>query len=152
MHKKLLTSGIVASVLLAACSGSVTGNPSSSPGGQTTSSVSQDTGLAPGTKIADSPYASSAYLISGDPSTFDDATKTALSGFTVQRQRLVDGSLRITLTATNPEYQTQIYTLKPDQKLYFIEKALGDDAGGQDRTPRDDTAVVTDSGGTVVQP
>ena len=80
----------------------------------------------------------------------DDATKQALSGFTVDKQALSDGSTQITLNATNPEYQTQTYTLTPGQKLYFIERNLGDDQNGQDIVLGDDRAVVTESDGTIV--
>ncbi len=104
-----------------------------------------------GTKLSDSPLAASSYLISESaPTAFDAATKAALAGYDVQSAMLPDGSKQITLHATNPQYHDQSFTLKPGQKLYFVEKYLQDDPNGEEKNEKDDWGIVTDSGGTVV--
>lgn len=95
------------------------------------------------------PLSKSAYLISGP--TIDANTKTALTGFNMTKKVLADGSTEITLNSTNPEYKNQIYTVKPGQKLYFIETVLGDDSNNEDRNLGDDTAVLVDANGYIVQ-
>lgn len=95
-----------------------------------------------------SQYVQYAYLIS--TSTYDANTQKALTGFTVSKTTNPDGSLGITLNAQNPEYKTQQYTVQQGQKLYFIERSLGDDQNGQDRMLRDDTAILIDSQGNIV--
>ncbi len=91
------------------------------------------------------PYA---YLISTD--TYDANTQKALSGFKVVKSTLADGSVQITLNAQNPEYKTQTYVVKTGEKLYFIEKSLGDDRGDKDAFLGDDTAVLVDGNGYIV--
>lgn len=99
--------------------------------------------------FANSQFAQNAYLISTD--NYDAPTKQALSGFRVTKKTLANGSMEITLNATNPEYHTQVYTVKPGEKLYFIERMLGDDTGTEDLNIRDDTAVLVDASGYIVQ-
>jgi hypothetical protein len=103
---------------------------------------------ASGTKFQDSPDYKNAYLISGDALSAD--AQKALTGFDMQKQVLADGSTQITLNAINPEYQDQVYTLKPGQQLYFIESYLADDNGAVDNNPMDDHAIVVDSNGYLV--
>jgi hypothetical protein len=98
--------------------------------------------------FASSPLAQNAYLIS--TSTYDASTTRALSGFTVTKKALPDGSTQITLNSQNAEYQTQVYTIKPGEKLYFIEKFLADDSASGDRNIKDDSAVVVDKNGYIV--
>ena len=112
-------------------------------------SSSSSSGQAQKTKLADTRYAQYAFLISTDK--YDSATQAALAGFTVDRKVLADGTQQITLNAQNPEYQTQSYTVKPGQKLYFIETSMGDDPGGQEFNLGDDRAVIVDSDGYIVQ-
>lgn len=101
-----------------------------------------------GNKLADQPYASQAYLISGD--TLSASAQQALSGFTLSKSKLADGTLQIELKAVNPEYQSQQYLLKPGEQLYFIEKFGADDQGGQDANTHDDQAVVVNAQGEIV--
>ena len=98
--------------------------------------------------FSDSPLSQNAYLISTP--TYDANTKTALSGFDVTKKTLTDGSVQYTLNSTNPEYQTQTYTVKKGEKLYFIENLLTDDNGNTDKSMRDDTAVLVDANGYIV--
>jgi nitrogen fixation-related uncharacterized protein len=100
-------------------------------------------------KFSDSQYANSAYLISID--SYDSRTQQALSGFDVNKTTLADGTLHVVLTAKSAEYQTQTYDVKPGQKLYFIEKSLGDDSSGSDRFLGDDHSILVDASGYIVQ-
>ena len=98
--------------------------------------------------FSDSPLAKFAYLISTP--TYDTNTQKALSGFTVTKKTLADGSIQVTLNAQNPEYKNQTYTVKTGEKLYFIEKTLRDDNGTEDKFLGDDTAVLVDASGYIV--
>jgi hypothetical protein len=100
-------------------------------------------------KFADTPDAQHAYLISVD--SYDATTSLALAGFSVGHTILADGSRQYTLVAQNPEYKNQTYIVKTGQKLYFIERMLGDDSDNEERNVRDDSAVLVDAGGFVVQ-
>src|SRR5579864_2958054 len=101
----------------------------SSPAGSSASvpeaAATGSPGVVAGTSTAGEPFAASiyapyAYLISTD--TFDAATRRALTGFTVVTSTNPDGSLEVTLTARNPNYQTHTYTVETGQKLYYIER------------------------------
>lgn len=98
--------------------------------------------------FASSQFAQYAYLISTD--TYDANTQKALTGFSVTKNNLPDGSMKIVLNALNPEYKTQTYTVKNGEKLYFIEKSLGDDAGNQEKFLGDDSAILVDASGYIV--
>jgi hypothetical protein len=100
-------------------------------------------------KLADTPYANSAYLISSD--TLSPEAQQAISGFSINKQTNSDGTTTINLIALNPEYQNQSYTLQSGQSLYFIETSWGDDGNGSETFLGDDHAVVVDSNGYIVQ-
>ena len=139
--KKLLAISALAALLAAGCNQAAS---APSGGGQ-----AQAASPAAGTKLSDEPYANYAYEV--DPNNLSAQAKQALAGFTVSSKALDAGDTQITLAATgNPEYHTQVYTLKPGQKLYFIEKSWGDDGGDKDFSYGDDTAVVVDQNGYVV--
>ena len=103
-------------------------------------------------KFSDEPYYNFAHEI--DPNNLNNLSATvkqAPIGFNLSSNKNSDGIITVNLTSTNTEYHNQSYTLKPGDKLYFIEKSLGDDADGQERFLGDDTAVVVDQNGSVVQ-
>jgi hypothetical protein len=100
-------------------------------------------------KFSDEPYYTFAYEI--DPNNLSSTTRQAMTGFSVTSQKNADGTITVSLTSTNTEYHNQSYNLKPEDKLYFIEKNLKDDVGGQEKFLVDDTAVVVDQNGNVVQ-
>ena len=104
-----------------------------------------------GQKFTDQPYYKQAYLVSGD--TLTTEAKSALAGFDMTRAPLPDGSILYIFNAKQPGYQDQQYTVKPGEKLYFIEKFLADDdpVKNEDKGMRDDQAVVVDAQGNVVQ-
>lgn len=99
-------------------------------------------------RFSDSRYASTAYLIS-TTSTYDAATQKALMGFQVKKQTLSDGSLQIDLIALKGEYQTQKYTVKPGEKLYFVEGTFADDSASEDHSPMDDHAILVSADGFI---
>ena len=91
-----------------------------------------------------------AYEIFPGPITAE--SKTAMAGFAIKSTLNTDGSTLIELSSTNPEYKNQRYTVKPGQKLYFIEKFAGEDSEKEntDTGLRDDSAIVVDVDGFVV--
>lgn len=111
-------------------------------------SNSSQTSQATNELFSNSPLSKNAYLIS--TSTYDDNTKKALAGFSVTKNNLPDGSTQITLKAENPEYQTQTYTVKPGEKLYFIENSMSDDTNNTEKFIGDDHAVLVDANGYIV--
>ena len=81
----------------------------------------------------------------------DPAATQATSGYTITKTPNADGTTTISLSSTNPEYKNQSYTLQPGQQLYFVEKFLGDDSNNQEGNIGDDTALIVDSQGYIVQ-
>lgn len=103
-------------------------------------------------KFSDQPYYKFAYRI--DPTNLNNMNSSMqkiFSGFRVTTINNADGSFVVNLTPTNTEYHAQSYTVKQGQKLYFIEKSMGDDNGVKDSYYADDTAVVVDQNGDVIQ-
>lgn len=138
---------IIAAALAVFGWGRTTANVVSNP--SSNSPASQQNSAQPAmTKLSDSQYANYAYLISTD--TLSSDAQMAVTGFNIQKASNSDGSVTYSLVAVNPEYQTQTYTLKSGQSLYFIERNLGDDAGGVENFPGDDMAVVVDANGYIV--
>ena len=102
-------------------------------------------------KFSSEPYYSFAYQIYPKTSTQSSAQKQALSGFLLSSKKNTDGSVTVTLTPTNSKFSIQHYTVLPGETLYFIERSLRDDTNNQDYFPMDDTAVIVDHAGNVVQ-
>ena len=100
-------------------------------------------------KLADQEYAKSAYLISGGTLSAD--AKTALTGFIMTKKVMPDGTTSILLKAQKAEYHDQNYTLKTGEQLFFIDKFLADDTAGQEKNINDDTGVIVDATGVIVQ-
>jgi len=148
--KKILV-GLTAIMLLGA------GCTSATPMSATNSSANAPAVNAPAanvapasTKFVDQPYYKNAYLISGP--TMDAQTKLAITGFAITKKALADGTTQYNLKALKSEYKDQVYAIKPEQKLYFIETFSGDDdtVNDQEKGMRDDLAVVVDADGNVV--
>lgn len=103
-------------------------------------------------KFKDQPYVQFAYEV--DPNglnALSPTLKLALSGFTLTAKKTINGSTVVSFKSINTEYHDQQYTLRPGDKLYFIEKNLKDDQDGQEKYLQDDTAVVVDKDGNIVQ-
>lgn len=151
MKKMLFFTPIILLVLSGCGSVSVDNQSSNSP----VHSTNGQRGTPPssssaGNRFADQSYYNYSYLISGDA--LSTKAQQAVSGFQVTKQNMPDGTIQITLKALNPEYHDQQYTLKTGEQLYFIEMSLGDDPSiSEERNLRDDTAVVVDAQGNVVQ-
>jgi len=131
-------------VLLTACANQSTA-PVSSPTPAINTPAAADSGKV---KFSDSPDSKNAFLISGDA--LDADAKAAMAGFDMKKTVLADGSFQITLTSTNPEYKDQSYTLKQGEKLYFIERFMGDDVGTEEKNLKDDIAIIVDADGYIV--
>lgn len=99
-------------------------------------------------KFIDSKYFQNSYLISDD--ILSTQAKKALTGFQISKETMPDGSVKISLKATESGYQDQQYILKAGQMLYFIDKNLGDDSGSE-KNQGDDFGIVVDSSGYIVQ-
>jgi hypothetical protein len=141
MKKLVFIAASSAMLVLSGCASTPNNNPPA-----TSAPVSTTTG---GQKLSDQSYFSSAYLISSDP--LSDEAKMALTGFKMDKQAQNDGTTVITLKALEPQYHDQSYTLKSGQQLYFIDKFLADDQGTTEANIADDTAVIIDSDGFIVQ-
>jgi PBP1b-binding outer membrane lipoprotein LpoB len=134
--KKILFTWLLISVLfLSGCSQpTATNNPAGNQRGQ---------------KFSDTPYYNNAYLISGDTLSAD--AQKALTGFQMDKKTMPDGTTQINLKALDPSYHDQQYTLKSGEQLYFIEKLWADDQSGSETNINDETAVIVDSQGNIVQ-
>ena len=84
------------------------------------------------------------------PTASSDAKK-ALVGWNVTTTKQSDGSMLVTLTPKDAEDQSQQYTLKSGQVLYFVEQTMGDDNAGSDKdlNYRDDYGIITDQNGII---
>ncbi len=138
-----LTLVVVAGCSLSPTAKNLTANKATSTGTTSTLEVNAQTKV----KLSDSPDAGNAFLISGD-SLSAEATQ-ALTGFTINKQIMPDGTTKITLTAIDPEYKNQEYTLEVGQSLYFIDRSLRDD-NSQEANIGDDFGIITDSDGYII--
>ena len=122
---------------------------------RTTPTASQESGApAPSgstqEKFEGSRYAPFAVQIAPGP--LSAAAQKALTGFEYASSTLPDGSIDVTLTAKEQNYQSQHYTVAPGQTLYFVEAFAADDASGtRDASLRDDTAILVDQNGYIVR-
>lgn len=117
-----------------------------------TSSTTQRTPpaiLTKGDKLTDSPISKFSYQVY--PGSLSDSAKTALVGWNIKTQTLNNGLVQISLTPKDADDQSQQYTLKPDQKLYFVEMTKADDSTNpeQDKNLRDDYGIITNQEGIV---
>ncbi len=137
------STGQTSSISLDSTSGQPTSTPLSSPLVSTTTTNQQQ-------KFSSSANSQYAYQIF--PGTLSTQARQALSGFSMQTQTDADGATVVTLTAQESQYQSQQYTVKPGETLYFIEKSLGDDPSeSKDTNLGDDSSVLVDSNGYIIQ-
>ncbi|MFB6183978.1 MAG: hypothetical protein ABEI96_05430 [Haloarculaceae archaeon] len=97
----------------------------------------------------DSKYAPYAFLISGKNVSAE--ARRALDGFRRRRTRINETTVRITLDPYESQYNTYSVLVRNDQKLYFIETSLGDDAPKRESELRDDAPVKVDENGYVIR-
>ena len=105
--------------------------------------------LTKGQVLKNSPIFQYAYQLVPGP--IPDATKKAMTGFSVQEAAQPDGSTLVTLMPKDSEDQKQEYTVKKGQMLYFIEQTPADDQADKDLdlNYRDDYGIITDGNGIV---
>ncbi len=149
MKKSYLVGIIVVVVVIGAVVVLKNYNVGGQPLGSASNTPTASTDSSGKVKFTDTDNAQYAYLISTDA--YDTQTQAALSGFTVDKKTQPDGSMSVTLTAHKAGYVSQSYTVMPGEKLYFIERSLGDDGDNDDATLADDHAVLVDANGYVVQ-
>jgi hypothetical protein len=137
----ILFAALAILLLINACSpkGPLPSNPATGSAGTTANGK---------VKLSDTQDWANAHLISGD--TLDAGAQSALSGFSLKKNPMPDGTVQITLTAAQAGYFNQTYNLKPGQQLYFIERFKADDSGGSDINSKDDSAVIVDAQGYIV--
>lgn len=105
--------------------------------------------ISKGMNLKTTPLFQFAYQIApGDLST---QAKQALVGWNIDSKTQSDGSIVVTLTPKDSEDQSQVYTVKSGQTLYFIEQTLSDDKADQDKdlNYRDDYGLIVDQNGIV---
>lgn len=102
-----------------------------------------------GQKFADNPLSSKAYLIFPTNGPLTGDAKTAMTGWNMQTTASADGSTVVTLIPHEAEDIKQSFTVKPGNKLYFIEMTLVDDTTGVDENRGDDIGVLVDQNGIV---
>ena len=104
-----------------------------------------------GQKFADNPISKKAYLIAPVTGPLSRDAQIALTGWTVKTTNNPDGSLQVNLIPQETEDVQQQFTVKPGNKLYFIELTLADDsATGGDANRGDDIGVLVDQNGIVL--
>ena len=105
--------------------------------------------LGKGDNLKTSPLFKYAYQIA--PGAIPDSSKKALTGFTVTSKQNSDGSTTVSLTPKDSDDQSQQYTVKSGNTLYFIEQTPVDDKADQDKdlNYRDDYGIITDSSGVI---
>ncbi len=116
-----------------------------SPAASTTLPAMRSTGQL----FKDSPDYQYAYRIF--PTLVSGAAKQALSGFDMKTTDLGNNTYRVDLTTRESQYHSQSFTVMGDQKIYFIERSLGDDSGNNDLVYGDDHAVAVDARGYILQ-
>lgn len=90
------------------------------------------------------------YAVQIFPGDLTADAKKALNGFDFKATDMNDGSTQVTLTSKDSDDQSQVYTVKKGETLYFIEMTTGDDkTAGHDANLRDDYGVVVDASGMV---
>lgn len=153
MNKKaiigiLVVLAVAAVIVVVAKNG--TGNSVSN---QNPQNAANNAGISSGASMsfANSPYYPYSYLISG--SALSPEAQQAITGFQLTHSPNSNGSVTYTLTAVQAGYVNQSYILQQGQKLYFIERSLGDDdtSGNADYNFGDDFAVIVDSNGNIAQ-
>lgn len=104
--------------------------------------------LTKGMKLADWPMSKFAYQIA--PGDLSVGAQSALSGWTIKSTSQSDGSLLVSLTPKTSDDQSQQYTVKKGEILYFVEMTPVDDKDvNTDTNLRDDYGVITDAQGIV---
>ena len=105
--------------------------------------------ISKGVNLKQTPLFKYAYQIA--PGTPSARAKKVMTGFSMTSKSASDGSEVITLMPKDATDQSQVYTLKTGQILYYIEQTPVDDKADLDKdlNYRDDYGIITDSSGIV---
>ena len=98
--------------------------------------------------FSQSPDYSKAYLIYP---TENAAAKKALTGFDITIKDLGNGTTQVSLPTKTQTDEVQSFIVSKGQKVYFVEKSMGDDSLGTDRNYSDDYGVAVDSSGYILK-
>lgn len=132
-----------------------------SPGGSshttnTSGAGSQRGSGSPSTKtyvkgplLSSTPYARVAYRIY--PGTLSASARQAIDGFTFQFKPEGGGDVRMTVYVTGQGSPVASQAFPPDDRLYFIETSFGDDPPGADLNGGDDSLILTDAQGHILE-
>ena len=105
--------------------------------------------LGKGQNLKTSPLFKFAYQIV--PGSLSADAQKALIGWKIKTDKAESGATVATLTPSDSEDQSQIYTVATGDTLYFIEQTPVDDKADQDKdlNYRDDYGIITDSSGVI---
>jgi len=105
--------------------------------------------LSKGDNLKTSPLFKFAYQIA--PGSVSTDAQKALVGWKIATTKAADGSITVTLKPSDSDDQSQQYTIKSGNILYFIEQTPVDDKADQDKdlNYRDDYGIITDASGVI---
>ena len=105
--------------------------------------------MSKGMNLKTSPLFKFAYQIA--PGSMSAEAQKALAGWKIKTEKAESGATVVTLTPSDSEDQSQIYTVATGDTLYFIEQTPVDDKADQDKdlNYRDDYGIITDSSGVI---
>ncbi len=105
--------------------------------------------MSKGMNLLTSPLFKYAYQIA--PGAVSTDSQKALTGWSVDSKTAADGSVVVSLTPKDSDDQSQTYTIKSGEKLYFIEQTPADDKVDQDKdlNYRDDYGIIVDQSGII---
>lgn len=107
---------------------------------------SAGTGAVGPVKLANSQYASYAYLIYPNSS-----NKYVAAGFNITVNNLNNGSVKVTIAALGNTGSNTNFTFPANYELYYIDQSIGDDAPpSSDYVAADDHVVLVNSSGYIV--
>lgn len=85
------------------------------------------------------------------PTLTSGQAQRAISGFDVQVKDLASNIYEVSLVAKEQNYKTQVFVVSGSDKVFFVEKAFGDDSAGKDYAYGDDYGLAVDANGYVLQ-
>ena len=144
----------LAALLLTGLLGALLGSTAFAQGGSTTTTASKQC-----RKLQNTQYWQVSHLIAPTNSPLSSRTQAAMDGFTLNTSKNADGTLNVDIerqgasdneTNEKPD-QDDIKVDAANQKLYFLEGQMGDDAVGIDTHLNDEAVVLTDANGCILK-
>ncbi|MCL4399904.1 hypothetical protein M1506_01350 [Patescibacteria group bacterium] len=111
-------------------------------------SVSSSNSGNSGMKLSDAPFYNNAFEIF--PS-LGPGAETALDGFDLSVKNAGNGLSEVTLTSKKGNYKNQTLAVKDGEKVYFVERSMGDDSTSTDYAYADDYAIIVDGNGYILK-